>query len=157
MSKKLVKIETDVDKLHRVSEVVDLNNLTLLNSIERALRDTFHEMKGAMKGLAAIQVGYPYQAILLRYVKGEEPDIVYNPEVLFKFGLRSSNEGCMSEGDDRYIVKRPLLIKVRYQTKYRQTITQWLPYSKARVFMHEFDHLAGILLQDKGILVESKK
>lgn len=154
MAKKLSRIETNIDKLHQKSQSIDLGNLGLVNSIENALLRAFNDRGGAMKGLAAIQVGYAYNAILLRYVKWESPEIVYNPEVLFRFGSKKSNEGCLSEGDDRYIVKRPILIKVRYQTKYKETKTEWLPYDKARIFMHEFDHLNGVLLQDKGKLVE---
>lgn len=154
MGKKLVLVETDVEKLHQPSHEVNLGDVNLVNSIDAALRNTYKKMDGKMQGLAAIQVGYAYKAMLLRFVRGEEPIVVYNPGLIFSFGKKKSNEGCMSEGDDRYIVTRPRLIKVFYYTKYKEKKVEWMTYKKARIFMHEYDHLFGILLQDHGILVE---
>lgn len=155
MSKKLTLVETDVGFLHQSSQEVDLGNLDLVNMLEAELLNVFRKMQGKMQGLAAIQVGKPYKAILLRYVKGEDPIVVYNPKILFSIGKVKSIEGCMSEGDSRYLVWRPALALVSYTNKYRETKKEWLPYKKARIFAHEVDHLSGILLQDKGKLVEA--
>lgn len=148
---KLVKsiVETDVNKLHRVSDKVDLNNDNLVDRLESTLMYTFQKLKGKAQGISAIQCGMPYSAILLRYEKGMPPIVVYNPYVIKSIGSRKSNEGCLSEGDKRYIVKRPLLIKVGYYERNKGDVVKWLPYKKARIFMHEYDHTKGILLQDK--------
>lgn len=150
MGKKLTVVETDVDKLHQVSQEVDLNDLETVHMIECALMNVYNKLNGCIQGLAGVQVGHTYRAMLLRYVKGKEPIIVFNPEVKFKIGSKNSCERCQSELDVQYIVKRPILVKVTYWTKYRKKVTEWLPYKKARIFMHEFDHLNGVLLQDKG-------
>ncbi len=149
-----VPVETDIKVLHKVSQKVDLDNIKLTKNLQDILTGMFDKLGGKAQGISAIQCGMPYCAVLLRYVRGVEPDIIYNPEVLFSFGSKKSNEGCLSEGDNRYIVKRPLLIKVRYFTRYKEEVVKWLPYKKARIFMHEYDHLQGVLLQDKGTLVE---
>lgn len=149
-----VPVETDINKLHTKSSEVDMNNVKLTKNIHDALMAVFNKLEGKAQGLSAIQCGLPYCAILLRYVKGEEPIIAYNPKVLVKVGSKKSNEGCLSEGNKRYIVSRPILIKVEYVTRYKEKVIEWLPYKKARIFMHEYDHLQGVLLQDKGTIVE---
>lgn len=143
-------VETNVDKLHCKSELVDMNNSSLIFILESALLNAFNKLDCKAQGLAAIQCGKPYCAVLLRYIKGENPLIVFNPTVLLKIGRKSSVEGCLSEGETRYKVYRPLLIKVKYYTSKGLEIVEWLPYKKARIFMHEYDHLNGILLQDHG-------
>ena len=157
MSKtKVYPVETDLRKLRQVSQEVNLGDVSLINAIENKMLSVFRELDGKMQGLSAIQVGYAYRAILLRYNKGDTPVVVYNPVVLCGFGNKNSNEGCLSEGNERYIVKRPLLIKVRFYTKYREEVIEWLPYKKARIFMHEINHLNGVLLQDIGVKVEKR-
>lgn len=143
-------VETDLSILHMVSDEVDLNDLSMTRSIDRALLDMFDRLQGKAQGISAIQCGINKRAALLRYDKGRPPMIIYNPKILFRFGVRKSNEGCLSEGNIRYIVKRPLLVYVEYYTRYRELKREWLTYRRARIFMHEFDHMNGVLLQDVG-------
>ena len=156
---KVVKkiVETDIDILHQVSSDIDMSNISLVNAVKSKLLQTYEKLDRKCQGISAIQVGYPYKAVLLRYVKGEKPIVIFNPKVYCKIGNKKSNEGCLSEGDSRYIVKRPILIKVGYIAEDGTDVVEWLPYKKARIFMHEYDHLDGILLQDKGVKVEVKQ
>lgn len=153
---KLVKnvVKTDVDWLHKISEPVDLSSNETVRHLTDILLLAYKQLDGKCQGISAIQVGSPAQAILLRYVKGGEPIVIFNPKVNIKLGSKKSNEGCLSEGNTRYIVKRPLLIKVEYYLADGRHIVEWLPFKKARIFMHEYDHLFGVLLQDKGKKVE---
>lgn len=146
-------VETDVEKLHRKSLPVNMNGYDPVR-LSKILRDAFNKLDGKLQGISAIQCGYAEQAVLLRYVKGEEPIVIFNPVVLKSVGSKKSNEGCLSEGNNRYIVKRPLFVKVQYDTIAKDCVIEWLPYSKARIFMHEYDHLRGVLLQDVGKKVE---
>lgn len=150
MKVKRVPVETDIDILHKKSSVVDMTDTKLVNRLEAILMSTFLKLDGKAQGLSAIQCGEAYRAILLRYEKGKDPIVVYNPTIKFKFGNRKSNEGCLSEGDGRYIVRRPILSCVTYTTIDGITVTEWLDFKKSRIFCHECDHLDGILLQDKG-------
>lgn len=145
----------DVDTLHKVSTPVDLNNKQLVNKLKDSLLSSFNKREGKLQGMAAIQLGLEYRAILLRMVKGCDPVIVYNPKVLLSFGRKNSNEGCLSE-EGRYIVQRPILCKVEYYVEDGSKHVEWLNHREARIFCHECDHLDGILLQDKGIKVEEK-
>lgn len=147
-------VNKDIDWLHQKSEPVDMDDKTLIRDINSLLLSAYKKLDGKLQGLSAIQVGKPVQAILLRYIKGQEPIVVFNPTVRIKLGSKKSNEGCLSEGDLRYTVRRPILVKVSYFTTDGTEVTEWLPYTKARIFMHEYDHLYGILLQDKGKRVE---
>lgn len=147
-------VETDINRLHKVSKDIDISDLKLINTIESRLLDTFNRLDRKLQGVSGVQVGYPYRVFLVRWSANSEPEIIYNPKVLISVGSKKSNEGCLSEGDKRYIVKRPILVKVQYETKFREVKVEWLPYRKARIFMHEYDHLNGVLLQDKGVLVD---
>lgn len=146
------KVSTDVEQLHKVSKDIDMSDKKLVDRLFCRLMGTYTELNGRLQGLSAIQLGEPYSAVLLRYVKGETPIIAFNPVVLKSIGRRKSNEGCISEPEHRYTVSRPRLLKVRYFNKDGETITKWLTYKKARIFMHEYDHTQGILLQDKGVI-----
>ena len=149
---KLIKnlVVTDIDALHKVSEEVNMVDVATKGYVRDMLLQTYKKLNGAMQGMAAIQVSLPWRAILLRYKKGDEPVVVFNPRVTCSIGRKKSNEGCLSEGDGRWIVKRPVLMRVEYYTFDNERIVEWLPYKKARIFKHEVDHLNGILLQDIG-------
>lgn len=153
MKLKRVRICTDVDTLHKISSEVNLDDRDLVNSLTRELVDAYYALDCKLQGLSAIQLDKPYRAILLRWSKGEVPVIAFNPKVVNKLFSKKSNEGCMSEPENRYWVKRPLLALVEYYLATGEKVTEWLPYKKARIFCHEVDHCDGILLQDKGKVV----
>lgn len=149
ISKYVRSIVRDKEILHQVSYRVDTSDDVLMRDLRNDLLYMFNKYRGKMQGLAAIQCGRPSRAILLRFDKNKSPVVVFNPEILFQFGSVNSNEGCMSEGDIRYIVKRPIFTRVRYFDGLNY-VTKFYGYRKSRVFAHECDHLDGILLQDKG-------
>jgi len=155
---KIVKhiIETDIAKLSVISESVDLNNKTEMETLNNVLLRAYESLNGACLGISAIQLGIPKRAILLRYAKGK-PIVVYNPEVKVKLGSRKSNEGCLSEGKHRYIVTRPIIAIVSYYDINGNKVNKILSYKRLRIFMHEVDHLNGILLQTKGVQVKEMK
>lgn len=146
-------IEKNINNLHKVSEPVPMDNKELVDEIEYALLHAFDTLQGALQGISAIQVRYAYRAMLLRYHKGDKPIVIYNPKILFSIGNEESNEGCLSEGNRRYVVYRPILMGAKYYDKDGDVNVAILTYKKARIFMHEYDHLEGILLQDKGRMV----
>ena len=153
MKVKSIRLVTDLDTLHKVSEEVDLSNTNLVKSLESELLNAYNKLDGKLQGLSAIQVDRPYRAILLRYVKGGTPIVVYNPKVISRLFSKKSNEGCMSEPEHRYIVRRPMLALVEYYLSSGEKVKEWLPYAKARIFCHEVDHCNGVLLQDKGKVI----
>ena len=151
-----MKIETNVKKLRRIGHEVDMSssNLEFRKKLHNALIKGYEVLlKKRCQGLAAIQVGYNESCILLEYdkKKKQEPLIIFNPEILTSIGFRYSLEGCVSEGNGYWFVKRPLFIKVRYDLIDGTSVTKWLGPRKARIYNHEYDHTKGILLQDKGV------
>lgn len=149
-------VETDISKLHVISEEVNLTDNKETSNLNSVLLYVYNALNGACQGISAIQAGIPKRAVLLRYTKGN-PFIVYNPVVIRTFGSRKSNEGCLSEGKHRYIVERPCTAIVSYYNENMEKVTKVLGYKKLRIFMHEVDHLNGILLQDKGTISKEKK
>lgn len=145
-----LRVVTDVDFLHRKSCLIDKEDKEIREELKSSLIKMYEVYDGKMQGLAAIQCGLAYCAILLRFKKGDEPVVVYNPKVILKLGFEMSNEGCMSEGDERFWVRRPTLCLVSYYDENFKKHYNFYGFKKGRIFCHEVDHLHGILLQDKG-------
>ncbi len=111
----------------------------------------------------AIGFAGPQLGILLRiFVIREEkflPDNKYElgaPEVIINPVLSSPSktlvkmeEGCMSLPGLHINVVRPESIRVRYQNVHGEFIEEELKDFRARMFMHENDHLNGTLMIDR--------
>lgn len=154
---KKFKIEKDANKLKRIAEPIDLiNQKDKADNLRKLLLDCYYNyFNKKCQGLSAIQLGYNSSCILVQYdkTKTKEPIVLFNPKVIYNIGFRFSDEGCISVGQDRFIVKRPLLCYVEYQLIDGSTKREWLPYKKARIFCHEYDHTKGILITDKGVKI----
>lgn len=99
-------------------------------------------------GLAAPQVGLPHRVFVIG-LDGVEL-VCYNPTVLNEKGDEVQLvEGCLSYPDLFMKVKRKESIQVEFQdpTGEKQTLDldDWL----ARCFLHELDHLNGIVFLDR--------
>lgn len=158
MSRKLAKssgVLTVPNKLLKTKcEPVDIQDKVGFRSLCKVLRESW-EAAGMHKGLAANQVGILQRLILCRFDRKWLPglttvEIMVNPEIVWKWGSKNSNEGCESVGPDRYIVKRPLVGKVRYVDEFGEVKSKVFFYSKLRIICHEVDHLDGLLLTDVG-------
>lgn len=149
---KVLRLVTNIDDLHLKSEDVSGLSDSRLHKAAEALISEYKSLAGKALGLSAPQVGMRVNVILIRKSSPKEPVIYYNTKVLKEIGHKDSNEGCISEGNIRYIVKRPMLAKVEYFTMDGVHHVEWMGFKRARVFCHENDHIHGILLQDKGVL-----
>jgi peptide deformylase len=79
-----------------------------------------------------------------------EPEVVVNPELLGRSEhVEKGWEGCLSIPGIRGEVPRPDRIKVRYQTLEGETRERDFDGFVARVFLHELDHLHGIVFLDR--------
>lgn len=109
------------------------------------LADTLHYEEGL--GLAAPQVG-----VLKRVCIVEYDDVKYelvNPVLLHSEGKCTDNEGCLSVVGFRGLVERPKKIDIEYFDRQGNKHTLHAEDYFARVFLHEMDHLDGILFPDK--------
>lgn len=143
-------IVTDIPFLHKSCNEVNIADKIQMRDISNKLMNMYNKLNGKCLGLSAIQLGILDCAALIRFDKSKMPTVMFNPKVLKTFGKRKSNEGCISEGDVRYIVTRPILLKIEYYDVNGNKIVSWYNYKYARIIMHEIDHMHGILLQDKG-------
>lgn len=110
------------------------------------LIETMADKKGL--GLSACQVGLPYRVFVLW---SETPLVVFNPRVVDqKNEFVVLEEGCLSFPGLFIKVKRPSMVKVRYQDARGETHTQTFIGMTARTFLHEMDHLDGILYTQRA-------
>lgn len=105
------------------------------------LAETMLERNGI--GIAANQCGLPYRVFV---IKGIELIPCFNPRVVdVSEETILLEEGCLTYPNMFVKVKRPRRIKVRYADPKGQVVTQVFEGMTARVFLHELDHLDGIV------------
>lgn len=99
-------------------------------------------------GLAAPQVGMAHRVFAL----AANPGIVcFNPRVVdYSQEEIMLEEGCLSFSNLILKVKRPRRIKVRYFEPNTNVVTRVLDGMTARCFLHELDHLNGIVYTKKA-------
>jgi peptide deformylase len=107
-------------------------------------------------GLAANQVGVLKRLFTWEVpIEGEDGDVtrhggaVVNPTLIDSSEeLQDGDEGCLSFPGLFYPVQRPLRVEVSYQDLAGDDHTVQLEDFFARVWLHEMDHLNGILFVD---------
>ena len=125
-----------------------------VKSFDDALRTLLDGMHATMdaaggKGIAGNQVG-----VLLRVFAWRQDEHVdgscINPEILFASAeTESEPEGCLSFPRlFRFGVERPALVEVQFQDLDGKAHTTTATGRLARTFLHEIDHLNGILFID---------
>ena len=114
--------------------------------LARDLYETMVEHKGL--GLAAPQVGLPYRVFALYAVPGI---VCFNPRVVDSTTEEIAlEEGCLTYPNLVLSIKRPRRIKVRYFEPNSNVVTKVLDGMTARCFLHELDHLNGIMYTRKA-------
>ncbi len=103
-------------------------------------------------GLAAVQVGVEKQVLLIRELGTDNFKEYINP-VYDVIGTSTSKglEGCLSIPNVTGYVIRPKKIKVTYLDRQGKQHKERLSGWDARIFLHEYDHLIGVLFTDKMI------
>ena len=119
------------------------NLLTLIDD----LFDTMYEARGV--GLAAPQVGI-LRRICVVDVMDEDPVVLINPELVESSGEQTDEEGCLSVPGKCATVTRPDHILVRALDREMNEVTYQVEGLKARAFLHEMDHLDGILYGERA-------
>lgn len=117
------------------------------NMILDDLRETLEGIGGL--GLAAPQVGVLRRIAIVKHE--EEFYEIINPIVISSEGESVDNEGCLSVKGYRGIVKRPKSVVIEYKDRNGETQRVECEGYKARIFLHEIDHLDGVLFVDKMI------
>jgi len=128
----------------RAQQVTDFDDA--LRRLADGMLATMRAADGA--GLAANQVGVLKR--LFTWEAGEEHGAFANPEVLeASEEIQEGDEGCLSFPGLFYPTKRPLRVSLRIQDLHGEEhkVHSATPL-QARIFLHELDHLNGILFID---------
>jgi peptide deformylase len=99
-------------------------------------------------GLSANQCGLPFRV----FVAGIDTEFVafFNPKLISASdNLVNMQEGCLSYPNLFLNIKRPDRIDVEYQDYLGQTKTTTFTGITARCFLHELDHMNGIVYTSK--------
>ncbi len=116
-------------------------------AISEALLEAFARVEGL--GLAANQIGFPVRAAVVRLEEDGEPIVLLNPRVLWRAEeLAVEEEGCLSLPGVWAEVPRPKAVKVEHQDGEGARHIIEAVGLKARLLLHELDHLDGVLFID---------
>ena len=111
------------------------------------LIDALHAGKGI--GLAGPQVGR-MERIFAVHIDGDVPRIFINPSIIETSSeLTKYEEGCLSIPGLYADVMRPHSIKVQAWNENGKPFTLEVSGLLARVILHEYDHLEGVLFTDR--------
>ena len=129
-----------------------------LSGLIEDMWETMYEADGV--GLAAPQIGLSLRLFVADgtpFGEGEEGDVgckdfkrvMINP-VLFDLSEAQSSmeEGCLSIPGVREPVSRPVSIGVEYYDADWNLVEEHLDGLAARIVLHEYDHLDGIMIPD---------
>ena len=144
----LRKILTEEDEtLRKVCRPVDEVN-DRIRGILDDLADTMHDAGGV--GLAAPQVGILRRMFVVR----TEPDgplfELINPQIMETDGEQCGEEGCLSVPGYVGTVTRPNYVKIKGLDRNGDSVEYEGTELLARAFLHENDHLDGILYTQKA-------
>lgn len=148
----ILNVIPDDDKiLYQTTEVFNFDQ-TDINPTElfHSLRETMCKNRGI--GLSAPQCGLSTSV----FVMGNPDDpssvvSVFNPKIIDIIGEEEYyDEGCLTFPGLFVRIKRPSAIRVRYTTHENVTDTIKFDGMTARVFLHEYDHLQGILYTERA-------
>jgi peptide deformylase len=138
--------------LKRPARPVDDIDGTLARIVD-AMYETMYDAPGV--GLAAPQVGV--QRRFFVYDVGDGPHVLLNPEVVEQEGEWSYEEGCLSLPGIAFEIVRPRLVTVRgIDLDGDERVVQG-DELLGRVFLHEIDHLDGVLMLDRVDAGERKR
>ena len=116
------------------------------NDFASTLVETCKKLNGV--GLSANQCGFPYRV----FVMGADNNYVahFNPEILESSGEEHMLEGCLSFPLLGLRVTRPKEIVVKYQDFNGVEHTTKYVGISARCFLHELDHMNGVVYTDRA-------
>jgi peptide deformylase len=107
--------------------------------------DTMYDAAGV--GLAAPQVGV--QKRMFTFDVGEGPQVLINPELVEATGEWVYEEGCLSIPGFHFEIVRPKVVTMTGLDLDGNEVVIEGDELLGRVFLHELDHLDGILMLDR--------
>ena len=151
MSTYPVRVFGDPVLKQKAKDVTDLDGQ--LARFVDTMVDTMYEASGV--GLAAPQVGV--QKRMFTYDVGEGPQVLINPEVAEVSGEWAYEEGCLSIPGFHFEIVRPKVVTMTGLDIDGHELVIEGDELLGRVFLHELDHLDGILMLDRLDADERKR
>ena len=117
--------------------------------MSRILKENMIHYEGV--GLSANQIGIGERVfIMMLNMETEETITCFNPRIIKRYDDNVwCEEGCLSFPDKIINVERPDRIVVKYEDEDKKDHKIKLSGIAARVFLHEFDHLEGIVFTER--------
>lgn len=150
VKKEEVKIFPLVDPTHPLLSIqlqdFDFTNPPVdPNEFASTLVDSCKKYNGL--GLSANQCGYPHRV----FVMGSGDDFIacFNPKLILAEDESHMPEGCLSFPLLELRITRPKTITVEYQDWFGEKHEAKFTGLTARIFLHELDHMNGIMYTDR--------
>jgi peptide deformylase len=143
MSTYPVRVFGDPVLKQKAKDVTDIDG-QLARFVETMV-DTMYEAAGV--GLAAPQVGV--QKRMFTFDAGEGPQVLINPEVAEATGEWTYEEGCLSIPGFHFEIVRPKVVTMRGIDLDGNEVVMEGDELLGRIFLHELDHLDGVLMLDR--------
>ena len=118
-----------------------------LATLVDAMYDTMYDAPGV--GLAAPQVGVQKRFFVYDVADDTGPHVLLNPEIVEQSGEWTYEEGCLSLPGLSFEIVRPKVITVRGIDMDGNEVVVQGDELLGRVFLHEIDHLDGVLMLDR--------
>lgn len=118
-----------------------------LAKLVNAMYTTMYEARGA--GLAATQVGVQRRFFVYDVNDETGPHVIVNPEIVEQTGEWTYEEGCLSLPGLAFEIVRPKVVTVQGMDIDGKEIVIEGDELLGRVFLHETDHLNGVLMLDR--------
>ena len=117
--------------------------------MSRILKENMIHYEGV--GLSANQIGIGERVfIMMLDMETEETITCFNPRIIKRYEDDVwCEEGCLSFPDEIINIQRPNRIVVKYEDEDKKDHKIKLSGMAARVFLHEFDHLEGIVFTQR--------
>src|SRR3954464_13756377 len=120
-----------------------------------AMYETMYEAPGV--GLAAPQVGVQQRFFVYDVNDDTGPHVMLNPEVVEQTGEWLYEEGCLSLPGLAFEIVRPKVVTVQGLDLDGNEVVVKGDELLGRVFLHEIDHLDGVLMLDRLDRVHRKE
>ena len=139
-------MELNDNTLHTVAKEVTFEHPFEVQKIGVEMMHLMTKENGI--GLAATQCGLDIKLFVTKV--NREYTAFYNPALLdFSDEMTEFDEGCLSFKGESYTVSRPEQITVEYYDYLGNRKEEELTGLAARVWLHEYDHLHGIVFQQR--------
>ena len=124
-----------------------------VDTFDERLWTLLDDMKDTVKGANGAGLAAPQVAVLKRVCVIDTDDGYFelvNPVVKFQSGSQTGLEGCLSVPKKYGNVTRPMKVTVVAKDRFGAEVKYKVTGFTARAFMHEIDHLDGIVYTSKA-------